>query len=130
MGVGGISFGPSGNDPESPDAPGRQAIGDGEVTFEDTHFSHMPIDNGVFSKVGTNYMYSNISIDDGWWAIAKHFLFKTPFSSPIGVFNFTRDTIHDAFVGGCPAKIGDMDWWFNINTCQRVSYRDFLFVAF
>jgi len=97
------------------------AIGDGKVTVADTHFSHAPIDNGVFSKSGTNFIYSRAD------AIISSSLMFSVFAGPAGglsglLGSVSVNKLHDMFVGGCVSGAAE--------TCQKVSYRDFLFVAF
>jgi hypothetical protein len=96
------------------------AIGDGKVTVADTHFSHAPIDNGVFSKSGTNFVYGKAA-----QMLTDSLMFASfPLGGGAGVLlaETAVNKLHDLFVGGCLAGATE--------TCQKVSYRDFLFVAF
>jgi len=114
--VGGVGMKTLSIDPKT-----SAAIGDGKVTVADTHFSHAPIDNGVFSKSGTNFIYN------GTAAIISGSLMFSVFGGPVGglsglLGSMSVNKLHDMFVGGCISGAAE--------TCQKVSYRDFLFVAF
>ncbi|OGB74282.1 hypothetical protein A2V68_00770 [candidate division Kazan bacterium RBG_13_50_9] len=97
-----------------------EEVGDGKVDYADDHFSHAPIDNGVFSKNGTNYVYAILDPDDPWWKKAGSFMFR--FLNPVGQTISQIDKMHDLMVGGCIANSNE--------TCKKVSYKDFLHVAF
>lgn len=116
--VGGVGIATPGNDEEREPVV---AFGDGKVSYADLHFSHAPVDNGVFSKHGTNYVYKLTNPDDPGWAKAGDFIFRTFPLSP-GAILSSLDRLHDLFAGGCVTDINE--------TCKRISYKDFLFVAF
>ncbi|MBN2585055.1 hypothetical protein JXA59_00175 [Patescibacteria group bacterium] len=102
------------------DADTNNAVGDGEVDYADSHFSHAPIDNGVFSKLGTNYVYKQVRPEDSGWEKAGAFIW-TYLTTP-GQLMSATDKLHDLMVGGCVANTNE--------TCRKVSYHDFLQVAF
>ena len=89
-------------------------IGDGVVDVADAHFSYKPIDNGVFSKHGTNYIF--IDVPDG---IID------------GVVKFLKLTV------GLGAARALFDYWVGKCTynplsesCKAVTYKGFLHVSF
>ena len=96
------------------------AIGDGIYSYEDVHFSHAPIDNGVFSKHGTNYIYRVIDPNDPLWGQAGGSIFET--SSTPGSTESSWNILHDLFVGDC---VIDTD-----EVCKKITYKDFLHVSF
>lgn len=104
----------------SVDAKTGKAVGDGKVDIADNYFSHAPIDNGVFSKNGTNYVYKKVDPNDPAWKKAGAFIWN--YLSMPGQLLSSADKLHDLLVGGCVADSNE--------TCRKVSYRDFLQVAF
>ena len=112
---GGVAFETLSFDPET-----GAMIGDGVVDAADNHFSHAPVDNGIFSKNGTNYVYKKVTPDDSAWKKAGEFIW-TYLTLP-GQISSANDKLHDLMVGGCVAGVND--------DCRKVSYRDFLHVSF
>jgi len=124
VGVGGVGITPlldseAGELPLVEPLPDREwadkAVGDGIIDYADVHFSHAPIDNGVFSKHGTNYVYKSVCPDDPWWEQAGALIFKTSIGGQL-------DALYDLFVGGCIADLNE--------TCKKMTYKNFLHVAF
>lgn len=96
------------------------AVGDGVYNYMDVHFSHAPIDNGVFSKHGTNYIYQVIDPNDPLWEQAGSSIFET--GSIPGSTASSWNILHDLFVGDCVTYTNEV--------CKKITYKDFLHISF
>ncbi|MFH0912296.1 MAG: hypothetical protein V1807_01420 [Patescibacteria group bacterium] len=113
-----LDNGPSGRDvfPFGIDAVGDEGVSmnnsgaDGKYTYADIHFSHSPIDNGVFSKYGTNWIYSIINGVPPVTTIAQKFL-----AVPEAIANF--------FINKVKKRLTELPPF-------PITYQKFLYVAF
>lgn len=89
-------------------------IGDGVVDAMDAQFSYKPIDNGVFSKHGTNYIFIDVPDTALEW-VGKFLKLTIGFGAAKALF--------EHWVGVCT---------YNpvYETCKPVTYKGFLHVAF
>ncbi len=106
--VGGVGIDTSGND--------------GVFDYMDLHFSYHPIDNGVFSKHGTNYIYKLIyppnspdPIDSEPWLQAGELIFNTNILGNLL-------SLHNLFASDIIIYEGEAG--------KKITYKDFLHIAF
>ncbi|MBU1083377.1 hypothetical protein KKE14_02995 [Patescibacteria group bacterium] len=99
-------------------------IGDGNIDDADRHFSYKPIDNGVFAKNGTNYIW--VFDPDVIGEKDKVLAFATAFTSTLK--NLAAEIyypLHNYFTGGegCVFDPG-------FEECRMASYKHFIQVSF
>lgn len=93
-------------------------IGDGVVDMMDAQFSYKPIDNGVFSKFGTNYIFVD-QIDSIWEGLEKFIKLTVGFGA-------AKWALFDYWVGSrCAGMYNPL-----YEACKEMTYRGFLHVAF
>lgn len=108
-------------------------IGDGVVDLADAHFSYMPIDNGSFSKYGTNYIWVFNPEKEDWYTIsnlAQMTLRLLKLTTTPGVLWTAAKAQHDYWTGGGCMFVGGMLYNPIFETCQPVTYKGFLQVSF
>ncbi|MFA5270045.1 MAG: hypothetical protein WC400_00240 [Patescibacteria group bacterium] len=104
----------------SVDSTTGNAVGNGLIDYADSQFSHAPIDNGTFSKNGANYIYKQVRPEDSTWEKVGAFVWN--YLTMPGQLSSANDKLHELTVGGCVSGMNE--------SCRKVSYKDFLYVAF
>jgi len=93
----------------------NNGIRNGPITHEDLHFSHAPIDNGVFSKATTNFVFDPTK--------------NTIYPEVISELAVTWDKIVDADLWAIGGMIAGTSPVTN-ESIATISYQKFLYVAF
>lgn len=92
---------------------------DGAVDEKDAHFMAMPIDNGVFSKASTIFVYT----DENWTNRAADIVLDTSLTAATLGGYAALDTIHDVFSGTGVSL-------FSGEKMEKVTYKNFVHIGF